>query len=200
MIKSIKKLTNFKFVNMFRASYKAKDGKNRIWDFASRRSSHLPVQIFTPDIVCVVPFLVSEDEDDFNVVMLKQFRPPVGGYQLEFPAGIINPGESVQNAAARELREETGLELGEVIIETPPLYSSAGLTDEAIVMVFAACKGELTTKYKEAEEDIEILTYNYDELKCLVKGMLDNKLSDMKIGIRDFLALYIIFAMENRGK
>lgn len=196
MIKSIKKLTNFKFVNMFRASYKAKDGKNRIWDFASRRNPHLPGQIFSPDAVCVIPIIVSEDEEDFSVVMLKQFRPPIGGYQLEFPAGLVVPGESILSAGTRELREETGLKLGEVIIETPPLYSSAGLTDETIVMLFATCEGKLTTKYKEANEDIEIMTYSYDELKEMVKDMLDNKLSDMKIGIRDFLTLYIIFSME----
>ena len=56
-----------------------------------------------PGAVAVVPVL-----DDGRVVMVRQFRYPLGQVLLEFPAGKIDPGEPVWDCARRELREETG--------------------------------------------------------------------------------------------
>lgn len=59
--------------------------------------------IVHPGAVAVVPVL-----DDGRVVMVRQYRYPLGQVLLEFPAGKIDPGESVWDCARRELREETG--------------------------------------------------------------------------------------------
>ena len=53
--------------------------------------------------VCIVPL-----DDDGNVVMVRQYRKPVEETLLEVPAGGMDPGESPEDAARRELREETG--------------------------------------------------------------------------------------------
>jgi ADP-ribose pyrophosphatase len=60
--------------------------------------------------VCVVPL---DDED--NVVMVRQYRKPAGELLLEVPAGGMDPGESPQDAAQRELREETGYVADELV-------------------------------------------------------------------------------------
>jgi len=46
--------------------------------------------------------------DDRRVVMVRQFRCGIDDFTLEIPGGMCDPGESPQDAAARELREETG--------------------------------------------------------------------------------------------
>lgn len=56
-----------------------------------------------PGAVGVVPFL---DRD--TVVMVRQYRHPVGEVTLELPAGKLDPGESVLTCLKRELAEETG--------------------------------------------------------------------------------------------
>lgn len=43
-----------------------------------------------------------------EVLLEKQFRPPAGKVVVEFPAGLVDKGETVEECAVRELREETG--------------------------------------------------------------------------------------------
>lgn len=51
---------------------------------------------------------------DQRIILVRQFRPALGKYTLEFPAGGIDPGESPEEAVRRELLEETGFRCGEV--------------------------------------------------------------------------------------
>lgn len=59
--------------------------------------------IVHPGAVAVVPL-----QDDGRIVLVRQYRYPLGQVLLEFPAGKIDPGESVRGCAVRELQEETG--------------------------------------------------------------------------------------------
>lgn len=59
--------------------------------------------IEAPDWVNVVA-----ETPDRRVLLIRQFRPGVGGVRLEIPGGVIEPGEDPAVAAVRELREETG--------------------------------------------------------------------------------------------
>jgi ADP-ribose pyrophosphatase len=56
-----------------------------------------------PGAVGVIPFLNKD-----TIVMVKQYRYPVGEVTLELPAGKLDKGESVISCVKRELREETG--------------------------------------------------------------------------------------------
>jgi 8-oxo-dGTP pyrophosphatase MutT (NUDIX family) len=45
---------------------------------------------------------------DDDVVLLRQYRPGIGDVHYEIPAGVVEDGEAIEDAARRELREETG--------------------------------------------------------------------------------------------
>jgi ADP-ribose pyrophosphatase len=78
-----------------------------------------------PDAVAVVPVM-----DDGTVVLLRQYRHPVGGYVLEIPAGILDvEGESVADAGRRELAEEIRMQAGRLDHLTT-FWNSAGWNDE----------------------------------------------------------------------
>lgn len=51
---------------------------------------------------------VFEDLKGPQILLQKQFRPPVGKVCIEIPAGLLDAGESGEECAVRELREETG--------------------------------------------------------------------------------------------
>jgi len=73
-------------------------------------------------------------EPSGKYVLIKQFRPPVGTYVIEFPAGLIDKEETPEQTAIRELKEETGYS-GEVINTTPPLCTSPGTLSESCYFV-----------------------------------------------------------------
>ncbi|MBF0515626.1 MAG: NUDIX hydrolase [Nitrospirae bacterium] len=107
-------------------------------------------------IVAIVP--VTKDR---GVIVVKQFRPPVGKYVIEFPAGLNDKGETLTEVAQRELLEETGCRAGRLIpIATGPLSSGAStevLTVYAALDVVLYCGQAL-----DPHEDIEIITLPLD--------------------------------------
>jgi ADP-ribose pyrophosphatase len=72
-----------------------------------------------------------------EVVLLRQYRHPVGDYQLELPAGLVDvEGEAGEAAARRELLDEIGLEAGE-LTQLARIWNSAGWTDEVTTIYLA---------------------------------------------------------------
>ncbi|MFC1887065.1 NUDIX hydrolase [Thermodesulfobacteriota bacterium] len=151
-----RKLTGLKWLNLFDVSYIDKKGGNKAWQLASRSNQPKCVtgHFSAPDAVVIVPFHQTKSK----MVITKEFRVPLADYEYGFPAGLIDPGETVEAAARRELAEETGLLMNRVVKISPPIYSSAGMTDESVALVYAECNGEVSTENTEASERIEVLT------------------------------------------
>lgn len=65
------------------------------------------VLVDSPDWVNIIAE-VKNDKGEDCFIMVQQFRHGTGDISLEFPAGIVDPGEEPLHAAIRELKEETG--------------------------------------------------------------------------------------------
>lgn len=147
-----RKMTDLPFVNLYGIRYEDRRGTVKNWVFASRQD---PPRIEsgqwdTPDAVVIVPYHVERRK----LVIIEEFRVVLGGYQYGFPAGLVDAGETVAATCDRELREETGLTLGRILRQSPPVYSSSGMTDEAVTMVFVECGGTPSNAANESSEDI----------------------------------------------
>jgi ADP-ribose pyrophosphatase len=79
--------------------------------------------------------IVATTERSRSLVLIEQFRIPFEAEVLEFPAGLIDPGETPQQTACRELAEETGY-TGKVIHVGPGVSTTAGLSTEIVHMVY----------------------------------------------------------------
>jgi ADP-ribose pyrophosphatase len=154
-INKIKKITNCQYLNLFSINYKDRVNCEKKWIFASRSKELNPLEndYSVPDAVVIVPFHTQEKK----LVVIKEFRVALGGYQYGFPAGLIDKGETIEQAGKRELFEETGLTLKRVLKKSPVIFSSSGMTDESISLLFVECEGPPTSQFNEASEDIEVM-------------------------------------------
>lgn len=78
-------------------------GHTRTWEHAERPTRPLGSDIDGVGIVAIL-----EKESGPEIVLQKQYRPPVGKVCIEVPAGLVDAGETAEEAAVRELKEETG--------------------------------------------------------------------------------------------
>ncbi|MGN6030339.1 MAG: NUDIX hydrolase [Thermomicrobiales bacterium] len=99
---------------------------------------------------------------DREVLMIRQYRHAFGRYLLELPAGLIDPGETVVQTAARELIEETGYAAGSLRFLTAVL-ASPGYTQERTALVLATGCHPVPHEADE-DEPIDVLKVPLAEL------------------------------------
>ena len=78
--------------------------------------------------------------DDGHVLLVEQYRVPIGKNCLELPAGLVGDevaGEPAEIAAGRELEEETGYRAG-IIENLGEFYSSPGMVSESFTLMKAS--------------------------------------------------------------
>jgi ADP-ribose pyrophosphatase len=107
-----------------------------------------------PGASAVVPFLSDPSKDDAQVLMIRQYRYAAEGYLYEIPAGRLNPGESPEICAARELKEETGCS-AKKIEHLVSMYATPGFTDEKIHIFMATGLTAGQAKH-EADEFLDL--------------------------------------------
>lgn len=185
-VTKIKPLAETKFLSLYEAEYENKIGNMRTWTIASRKdNTTLQKQFFenkedTADGVIIAAY----HKDKKKLVIIKQFRIPLNDYVYELPAGLIDPGEDASSTIGRELMEETGLKLVEVLINKgiDKVYVSAGMTDESLAMVYCTCDGEISDEHLEDDECIEAVLVSQEEAQKLIQ-------SKEKFDIKCFLIL-----------
>jgi len=133
-------------------------------------SRHVREVVIHPGAVCVLPFL-SEDE----VLLIRNYRYPVGSYLIEVPAGTLEKNEDPINCAGRELLEETGY-LASRMKPIGNFFTSPGILSEKMY-AYAAYDLEKRVAALEEGEEIEVHPMGYEEA---INAISDGRIHDGK--------------------
>lgn len=120
---------------------------------------------------------------DKKLVLIKQFRKPVEEIIVEACAGLVNKDEKLEDAAKRELKEETGYTAGK-IKKVLSAYTTPGYSTE-VIHYFVATDLEHGSQKFDEDENIEIFLLSIDEAK---KQIREGKIRDNKTIIAIMLA------------
>lgn len=114
--------------------------------------------------------------EDGRVVMIEQYRHGTGEVTLEIPGGMVDPGETPRETAARELLEETGYEAGEVI-HLGSLRPNPAIQDNWIHMFLAPGVRFVGEPAFDGTEHTVVRLYPLEEVPSLIsRGRITHSL------------------------
>ena len=171
-IGDIQKKTDTRFLNFYEFQAVHRDGSVSPYYVASRAKEISGLKAVThenkPDGV-ILYGVYGEQKD--KVVLIRQYRYPLGGYVYEFPAGLVEDGEDMMQAGIREMYEETGLTFvpKDAGPYSRPFFTTIGMTVESCGTVFGYCSGEPTSCHQEASEEIQVVIADREECRRILK-------------------------------
>jgi len=170
--------------------YQDEDGRTRTWETLERSTHGLRVV----DAVEIIPVIKYKNKET-KLVMVRQFRPPTGQYYVELPAGLVDEGETAQQASLRELSEETGY-TGQVLMDSMPIMFGMAISSTTCSIVHVEIDGDRPEninpdKVLQAGEHTQVLLA---EMKSLMKTLQDYHSSGDGIDAKLWLLAY---ALEN---
>ena len=171
-IRNIQQKTRNRFLNYYELEAVHRDGSVSPYYMASRAKDVSLLKAVTrknkPDGV-ILYGVYGEQKD--KVVLIRQYRYPLGDYVYEFPAGLVEEGEEMGAAGIREMYEETGLTFTPVDAGSysRPFFTTIGMTDESCETVFGYCSGEPTSAHEEASEEIQVILADRAEARRILR-------------------------------
>lgn len=166
--KGVTKVQEGHFITRYDLHYETADGKAKDYEMISRNKSLSTFDALSnhaPEAVV----LILHDETGERILLNREFRMATGCLVYNFPAGLIDPGESPDEAARRELREETGLTLTSIRGHLDNSYSAIGFSNEKNVCVLGTAVGSFTPS-TSPEEEIEAGWYTKDQIRRLIES------------------------------
>ena len=135
-------------------------GVERRYECVERVGSRVPDGV---DVIALLRHRDAAEARDSEVVLIKQYRPPVNATVVEFPAGLVEPGEDALDAGLRELAEETGFVAARATARvweaSPLLHADPSITTDSTVVyvvdVDADAEPNLAANRTQRLEDTE---------------------------------------------
>lgn len=154
------------YLNRYDICYKTPDGGEKVYEMFSRDGDiDSQEKLLHPRTDAVI--IIVTDPGRERLLLIREFRLELDRAIYGLPAGLIDPGETPEQAARRELKEETGLDLASVRDVLPSSYCAVGLSNEKAICVFGTATGRIAPS-KDTGEEITARWYGKDELRELV--------------------------------
>lgn len=155
ILQSIRATPVSKFISLYHAIFSVNNHEKE-YDFVSRNLNITETNFSKPYTANAVTLFVF-NKDKTKMLLIKEFRYPLNDYVISTPAGLIDNGEDIEEAALRELNEEVGYTPDQVTIDRMmlPSYSSVSISDEQTASIFVRVDDSLEpTPNLQDSEDI----------------------------------------------
>jgi len=163
----IRKIHEGKFITRYDVDYVTEEGHPKTYEIISRNKNLRTLEELqnkAPDSV----ILILTDEGGERILVSREYRMAIAQWIYNFPAGLIDPGETPEQSAKRELWEETGLTLTRVDDVLDNSYNAVGFANERSICVFGKATGEFRKSTSDAEEIVPGW-YTREEMRALLR-------------------------------
>ena len=163
----IRKIHEGKFITRYDVDYMTAEGHAKTYEIISRNKNIQTLeQLQNKQADSVVMILT--DESGERILVSREYRMAMAQWIYNFPAGLIDQGETPEESARRELREETGLTLTHIDDILDNSYSAIGFSNERNVCVFGTAAGEFRKSVFD-DEEINPGWYTKEEMRRLLR-------------------------------
>lgn len=157
------KVRDGKYLKNYEITYQNKAGREKKYEIVSRR------ELGSIEDVGGAPSGVSiiATKDD-KLLLLHEFRMGVNRTIYNLCAGMLEPGETIEECISRELYEETGLKVKSIKKLLPPSYAAVAISDTTTYIAFVEAEGKLQD-HSSDNEQIEAAFYTRTEVEKLLE-------------------------------
>jgi len=171
-----------KWVSLKKINWQDQNGKKRVWEAADRRTRGTS----GIDAVAILALIRSKTHAfPLSTVIIEQYRPPIGKFIVEFPAGLIDDGETPEQAAIRELQEETGYKAEGILDSSAVLANDPGMStaNMKLVVLDVLLNGDMESPDQNLE-DGEAIVRRVIEVRNLNKELKEYEKKDFIVDAR----------------
>lgn len=171
MVRDKRILYEGRFLRLAELEVVSPSGIRSFWEIVERTNSK--------GIVVIVPVKKSRSEPEF--IFVRHWRPAVGAWVMEFPAGLNDRNEPLELVAKRELLEETGYR-AEKLFELGTFPASSGISSERLTCYLATGLIQTGEVHLEPFEELEVVEIPLNSIKkTLEEAMKRGDYVDLKV-------------------
>ena len=165
--KGIRKIHGGRFITRYDVDYLTAEGRPKTYEIVSRNPDMRTLEALQNRTANAVVMILT-DESGERILINHEYRMAMAQWVYNFPAGLIDPGETPEQSARRELWEETGLSLTRIDDILDNSYSAIGFSNERNICVFGVAGGA----FRGSDSDLEEIVpgwYTREELRRLLR-------------------------------
>lgn len=162
-LRKMEKVREGKYLKNYELTYENKQGREKVFELVSYRNLTGPEDLGRRPSGVSIMATCGE-----RLLLLHEFRMGANRYIYNLCAGMLEPGETLQECIARELYEETGLFVRRIRRILPPSYAAVALSDITNQLAFVEVEGEIGD-HTSGNEQIEAALYTREQVRALLE-------------------------------